>query len=159
MAKKVTEQKLVIVTSNGAISELGGITGPILNPCYVPVMTINTMLTKHRVVYEVNPKDYTQKVRLSLKNLRINNFEDSTQVTPVRKAPTILTAAAVTPAGANRKARLLAEDSANNAKESNTVSVKKEKNRSAAKDTTKATQKEDTKTTTPPSPTMDFTQK
>ena len=33
------------------------------------------MISKHRLVYEVNPNNYKEKVRLSLKNLKSENFK------------------------------------------------------------------------------------
>jgi len=77
MKKNAEPKKLIVVESSGSIAELGGIGGPILNPCYVPIPIINKMLNKHRVVYEVNPNNYSERVRLSLKNLRSENFKST----------------------------------------------------------------------------------
>ena len=95
MPKSEIAQKLIIVESIGSIGELGGISGPILNPCYVPLDTINLMLNHQRKVYEVNPKNYSEKVRLSLKNLRKQNFAEETVNVKAHVAPNIYTAATV----------------------------------------------------------------
>lgn len=91
MPKTEEPKKLIVVESPGAITELGGISGPVLNPCYVPITLINRMINKHRAVYEVNPNDYTERVRLSLKNLRTKNFKGSSNNT----APSSTTLAVV----------------------------------------------------------------
>ena len=85
MAKKLEEQKLIVIESSGSITELGGISGPVINPCLVPISTILAMLNHHRRVYEVNPKNHNEKVRLTLKNLRTQNFKVE-EVKPVVKA-------------------------------------------------------------------------
>ena len=48
MPKTEEPKKLIVVESPGAITELGGISGPVLNPCYVPIPLINRMINKHR---------------------------------------------------------------------------------------------------------------
>lgn len=106
MAKKVVEQKLITVNSAGTITELGGISGPVLNPCYVPIPTITALLNHHRVVYEVNPKNYNEKIRLSLKTLTKKNFtsEDEAPITSekLHLAPNIFTEATVKNSNASK---------------------------------------------------------
>ena len=68
------EKKLVTVESVGTITELGGISGPIINPSFIDVPTIIRMINSHKKVYEVNPNNPSEKVKLSLKNARTNNF-------------------------------------------------------------------------------------
>lgn len=149
MPKKVVEQKLITVNSAGTITELGGISGPVLNPCWVPIPTINVMLNHHRRVYEVNPKNYNEKIPLSLKNLTKKNFdttESSVDEKP-RLAPNIFTEATVTNSNEAKAKDMKAEN--------DMVTVKK----SAPTSTPKTT------TTTPPTkeekkvetPTSDFT--
>lgn len=75
MSNLSKETKLVIVQNNGALSELGGISGPILNPCRLDVATIIRMINNHRRVYEVNPNNHSEKVLLSLKNATSKNFK------------------------------------------------------------------------------------
>lgn len=91
MAKKEVAQKLIVVESVGAISELGGISGPVLSPCYVPIETINLMLNHHRRVYEVNPKNYKEKVPLTLRNLRKQNFARESIQAKAHLAPNLYT--------------------------------------------------------------------
>ena len=95
MAKKEVAQKLIVVESVGTIGELGGISGPVLSPCYVPITTINSMLNHHRRVYEVNPDNYNERVPLSLKNLRKENFVRKNPTVKPRMAPDITTKAVV----------------------------------------------------------------
>lgn len=73
MANKEKE-KLIVVESYGSLSELGGISGPILNPCRVPISTIVRMINNHRKVFEVNPTKYSDRIRLTLKNVKTDNF-------------------------------------------------------------------------------------
>lgn len=84
MVYKSTDKKLITVNSSGVISELGGINGPILNPFYATIETINTMVTRHRNVYEVNPKNYKERVLLTISNYRKQNFTVSAPVTTVK---------------------------------------------------------------------------
>ena len=88
---KHKNQKLIVVESIGSISELGGISGPILNPCWVDLHTINLMLNRHRRVYEVNPNNVKERVALNLMNLRGQNFaapvkKEKAHVAPVKPA-------------------------------------------------------------------------
>lgn len=69
-----TGKKLITVESVGTLSELGGISGPVINPFYIDMSTLNRLLSNRRKVYEVNPKNKNERVRLSLKNMRIKNF-------------------------------------------------------------------------------------
>ena len=91
MPKTEEPKKLIVVESPGAITELGGISGPVLNPCYVSIPLINRMINKHRAVYEVNPNNYSERIRLSLKNLRTKNFSSTAKET----APSSTTLAVV----------------------------------------------------------------
>lgn len=92
MARKEIAQKLIVVESAGPIGELGGISGPVLSPCYVPIEIINRMLNHHRRVYEVNPNNYKEKVPLSLRNLRKQNFaKEATPQPKAHLAPNIYT--------------------------------------------------------------------
>lgn len=72
--------KLIIVESNGTIGELGGISGPILNPFEVPLSVIVRMINSHKHVYEVNPDNRNERVRLTLQNVRRDNFVQATVV-------------------------------------------------------------------------------
>ena len=46
MAKTVEKTKLVTVSNKGPIDELGGISGPIINPCKLPESIVIKMVTK-----------------------------------------------------------------------------------------------------------------
>ena len=67
--------KLVTVETNGTLVELGGISGPIINPCFIDETTIIRMVGNNKKVYEVNPANHAQKVRLNLKNVKTDNFK------------------------------------------------------------------------------------
>lgn len=67
-------KKLIVVMSGGPISELGHITGPILHPWYVETDTVLRMVSNNRRVFEVNPDKRDERVLLTLKNIRLNNF-------------------------------------------------------------------------------------
>lgn len=75
MPRKIEPKKLVVVEVNGPISELGGIQGPIINPCSLPVKTIVQMVGSHKKVFEVNPFNQSERVRLTLKNVNSVNFQ------------------------------------------------------------------------------------
>ena len=72
---KITK-KLVVIEHHGSISEMGGISGPILNPCYVDIKILNKMLNRHRLVKEVNPANPKERIVLNLRNLCTKNFPD-----------------------------------------------------------------------------------
>ena len=71
-----TSTKLVTIASKGTISELGGISGPIINPCKLDVVTIVSLINGHKRVYEVNPANKSERVLLTLKNVKTKNFPD-----------------------------------------------------------------------------------
>lgn len=86
MAKKNEAVKLVTIETKGSIVELGGISGPVINPTILPISTIVALLNGHKKVFEVNPANKDEKIRLSLKNVRTENF-----ATPiVSPAPSVL---------------------------------------------------------------------
>lgn len=86
MTKRETK-KLVTVETVGPIDELGGISGPILNPCPIGISAIVRMITAHRKVYEVNPSNPDQKVLLTLQNVRTVNFPNQKKVVKANVAP------------------------------------------------------------------------
>lgn len=73
MISKETK-KLVVIDSKGSITELGGISGPVINPCSLPVETIVKLINGHKKVYEVNPANKKERLRLNLKNVKMENF-------------------------------------------------------------------------------------
>lgn len=84
MAVTLNSKKLVVIQSIGALPELGGISGPIINPSLIGVDTIVRLLNNHRAVYEVNPANLKERVRLNLKNVKRENFPPVT-VQPTAK--------------------------------------------------------------------------
>ena len=94
--------KLVVVETYGSISELGGINGPILNPAKIDIDLIVRMINNNKKVFEVNPKNYSERVRLTLKNARTVNFDNAKPAVvttkPVTAKKTTSTAAPTTEA-------------------------------------------------------------
>ena len=74
MEKRNKKTKFVTIETNGHISELGGIAGPILHPCLVDLDLVIQMVNNRKKVYEVNPNNPDEKVLLSLRNVRNENF-------------------------------------------------------------------------------------
>lgn len=68
------KQKLIVIEWDGTIGELGGISGPVLNPTLQPMSVIIKMVYNRKNVYEVNPNDYSDRVLLNLRNVREDNF-------------------------------------------------------------------------------------
>ena len=68
--------KLVTIASKGSISELGGISGPVINPCRLSVETIVKLINGHKKVYEVNPANKSERLLLNLKNVKMQNFPE-----------------------------------------------------------------------------------
>ena len=73
-------KKLCRVATNGPIPELGGIAGPVKGPTLIPLRTVVSMVQNGRVVYEINPKNYKEEVRLTIRNVNQNNFPDKQSV-------------------------------------------------------------------------------
>lgn len=89
MAKTLnTKRKLCKVLTNGPLSELGGITGPIVYPCRIDLRKVVNMVQHGKVVIEVNPKNHKETVRLNIQNVNKNNFPEPERIkldTPVAK--------------------------------------------------------------------------
>lgn len=66
--------KLITIESTGPIKMMGNINGPISTPCSVSTTVIIDLLNSGKVVYEVNPKNHAEKVRLTRLNVNSNNF-------------------------------------------------------------------------------------
>lgn len=71
--------KLVTIESNGPIKAMGGISGPIKTPTSVSITTIVSLINDNIVVYEVNPRNYSEKVRLTRLNINSINFKTITK--------------------------------------------------------------------------------
>ena len=91
MAKTLnTKRKLCKVLTNGPISELGGITGPILYPCRIDLRKVSNMVQHGKAVVEVNPKNHKETIRLNIQNVNKDNFPEPERIkldTPVVKEP------------------------------------------------------------------------
>lgn len=68
------ERKSVVVNDNIIMPELDNITGPIVTPTKIPIEKIKKMLVHNRTVFECNPKNPEQRVRLGFQNLYTDNF-------------------------------------------------------------------------------------
>ena len=71
-------KKFVTVESPGKIAILGGLVGPITTPSYIDIDIIISLINAGKAVYEVNPANVKQKVRLSRINVLKSNFKYST---------------------------------------------------------------------------------
>jgi hypothetical protein len=75
--------KYVTIESYGPIQQLFGLLGPILTPCYIEIGTIISLVNSGKVVYEVNPNNPKEKIRLNFNNLLKNNFDNIIEETKV----------------------------------------------------------------------------
>ena len=89
MIMDMKEKKLVVVDTYGTLTELGGISGPIISPSYIDLQTLLTMINNHRKVYEVNPTNRADRVRLNITNLRTENFPKANVKTKANVAPEV----------------------------------------------------------------------
>lgn len=71
----MTPTKLCSVPTYGTIKELGNITGPIMSPIPLTYEQLILLINKRYLVYEHNPANPSQKVKLTRANLRSTNFE------------------------------------------------------------------------------------
>ena len=85
--------KLVTINSKGSLPELGGISGPVINPCKLPIETIVKLLNGHKKVYEVNPANKSERVALTLQNVRSVNFVTRKPAAKANVAPAAKTVA------------------------------------------------------------------
>lgn len=84
------KRKLCIVKNNGPIHELGGISGPILAPCNISMRAIINMVQNGRNVYEINPRNMKEMVKLDIKNVQSDNFpKPSKFILPEEKKPEV----------------------------------------------------------------------
>lgn len=68
------EAKLVIIKSTGKIPQLGGMIGPLLTPTKMDISVIISLINGGKIVYEVNPANKSEMVRLDRLNVRKTNF-------------------------------------------------------------------------------------
>lgn len=68
------KEKLCVIQYNGVIKELGGISGPILSPHKYPINKVISMVNSGIPVYEVNPYDRNDRIRLTRSTVKSVNF-------------------------------------------------------------------------------------
>ena len=78
------EKRLIVIKTSGVLPELGFITGPVLMPWYVPVSKLVQLINNGRDVWEVNPENREERVKLTIKNVRISNFGKPANVTTTK---------------------------------------------------------------------------
>ena len=90
MAHVLNEKRILCrVDSTGILPELGCITGPIRR-CRVTDQQLYALVKGGRIVYELNPKDETQMVRMTKLNMNIRQFEQkASTVTKVEETPVV----------------------------------------------------------------------
>ena len=69
------ERKLVVVKDSGPIPKLNFVCGPILVPTKIDLKVIIKMIGNGRSVFECNPYNTDDQVKLELTNVKNNNFE------------------------------------------------------------------------------------
>ena len=72
--------KYVTIESSGKLEPLGGISGPITTPSYIDISVIVSLINMRKVVYEVNPANRNEKIRLTRLNVFNDNFASVTNV-------------------------------------------------------------------------------
>ena len=73
----MTRTKFVTIESYGIIHALGGIMGPVTSPCNLDISVIISLINSGKMIYEVNPKNITEKVLLTRDNVLKDNFNSS----------------------------------------------------------------------------------
>ena len=82
--------KLVTIESIGKIHSLGGLNGPITTPTKIKIETIIELINSGKVVYEVNPTNLKDKIRLTRLNVYKNNFVKPEPVKVKHNAPKVV---------------------------------------------------------------------
>ena len=80
----IDQSKLVIIKGSGTIRELGNICAPILTPQYISTSIVAKLVSSGRTVLEVNPANRNQTVKLTLANVRTNNFPTAPAAEPAK---------------------------------------------------------------------------
>lgn len=68
-------RKLYTIETNGPIRGLDGITGPLTTPTMLETDDVIKMLRQKYVIYQHNPVDLKEKVRVTLTNVQSINFK------------------------------------------------------------------------------------
>lgn len=79
----MTDIRLCSVETNGPIKEMGNITGPI-RKCRLELPKILSMINNGHVIYELNPENLSDRVRLTLTNAIPSPFSKS-KLEPINK--------------------------------------------------------------------------
>lgn len=72
--QKRLKTKKVVIMATGFIPELGGISGPILNPQNLQIGVVQSLVNARRKVYECNPDNTDERILLTTKNVLLDNF-------------------------------------------------------------------------------------
>lgn len=118
----MAKEKLCVVLAEGRIPELGGILGPVSVPTKIARSSIIAMLNRGLPIYEVNPKNVNERVKLTFKNVNSVNF-----MTKVRKSEPVKSNPYVLPAG---RRNTVVEQSSEATEVANEKAEKKNKNKS-----------------------------
>lgn len=70
-------KKMVVIKSSGVIPSLGGISGPITSPTWIATPDVIRLINDGAVVYEVNPSNPAETVKLNRLNVSTNNFKEA----------------------------------------------------------------------------------
>lgn len=68
-------KKLIIVKSSGTLPIYGGIRGPIINPITLDTKDIVELINKSKEIYEVNPYNIDETIKLTRVNCTTENFK------------------------------------------------------------------------------------
>jgi hypothetical protein len=83
----MVKRKLVTVADFGPLQEIGGIGGPLRTPTNIALNAICQMVVNGKTVFEHNPSNVKEKVRLTLSNVKSDNFVKSEDGEPVKTQP------------------------------------------------------------------------
>lgn len=73
----MVKRKLATIESAGKISALGGLNGPFMTPKYYDIDILISLVNANKIVYEVNPYNRKEKIRLTRQNILADNFAQS----------------------------------------------------------------------------------
>lgn len=76
MMFKPTDKKLVVILDSCVLPELGYIYGPITHPSMIRIDIIQKLVLNRRNVYECNPNDKSDRVKLTSRNVRKVIFQE-----------------------------------------------------------------------------------
>lgn len=82
--------KLCLIKTNKTVPELYGLSGPFFDPVELSLDQITSMLNRGIVVYEVNPYDPTEKIRLNRFLANQVNFKKLEKKVEIKDTPSIV---------------------------------------------------------------------